>query len=304
MNFDFFSKLNTVKKADPDAVRKKLIRSRDFNINLKTVAVVFAALIVILGAVSAIIVISEKRSSVLSTSVNDATATTLSKEEFIQNAKADISGNYLFALTKEDNKDLKLIALINISHETKRLKMTVVPVNAVCTVNNVEATMAEHLQSGGITQLLWAVGEFSKISIEKYMYCDEQNFIDFMKVLGNIEFNIPSQVSHEYNGINFIIEEGNQLLTPDMMLKYFLYVCENVYSNPEDLKTVFSVLGNKLLNVEDYTQIEKNYNSIINCITTNISPIDISYVLPDIVSIISSDGLNNIEITSDIEQFR
>ena len=304
MKLDFLFKLNTVKKADPDAVRKKQIRSRNLNISIKSVAAVFSVIVVLLGIVSAAVVISEKHKDAVPASLSGDVTSTLGAQEILGSDQVNISGNYLFALTEEDNSNLKLISLINLSSETKKLKMTVVPVGAVSTVNNVEATMAEHLESGGITQLLWAVGEFSKVSIEKYMYCDESGFVEIMKTLGNTEINIPSQVNHQYNGINFIIDEGVQVITPDMMLKYFLYVCENVFTEPENLTAVFSVVANKLLSVEDYTEIEKNYGKIVNHINTNISPLDVSAFIPDIISITQEGGFNNIEITPDIEHFR
>lgn len=301
---NILSKLTAVKKSDPALERKKQIRSRNIQISSRTIVFSFAVIIVLLVVVSSIVVASEKKESETTSSTDEYLQQESLSITSAQTETQEISGNFLFALTKDDNSDLQLLAVVNVDSETSQIKVTAIPVTATCDVNNIDTTMQEHLLTGGITQLLWAVGEYSKISIERYMYCDEKDFVEIMKCFGNTEITIDETVSDEFNGINFIIESGTQSMTPDTMLKYLIYVSSYVFDYPEKLASLFSVIAQKVLNCQEAQDIQKNYEKIINYINTDISAMDIATYSPQLLDLAKQDKLENIEFTQDINTFR
>lgn len=293
MKTKFLDELTAPKKADPKAVRKKQMRSK--NINMKIVISAFSALIVLLGAVSAVTVKSEKSKSASTTASNETvnnTSDTLLSATTSENSS--LLCNILLAFTREDNNDLKLLAVVSCNAKEEIIKIKYIPVNTHVEVNNYDGTMEEHLESGGITELLWAVGQYCKTSLERYLYCDEEDFCEIMKKLGEIEIEIEEEISHDYNGINFIIEKGKHNLTADMMLKYFVYLCDT--SSEEELTNLFSTVASKIISADTQDALNTNYSKIINNVQTDISAMDIAKYLSDILMLARSGSIDNIEI--------
>lgn len=301
---NILSKLTAVKKSDPALERKKQIRSRNIHISSRTIVLAFAVIIAALFVLSSAVIISERKEEETTLFLQE-----LTQDETISNTSAQgevqkIDGNFLFALTKDGNSGLQLLAVVNVDSQTSQIKVTAIPVTATCNVNNIDTTMQEHLLSGGITELLWAVGEYSKISIERYMYCDEKDFVEIMKCFGNIDITIDETVNHEFNGINFIIESGTQSMTPDTLLKYLIYVSDTVFASPEKLASLFSIIAQKVLSCQQPQDIQNNYEKIINYINTDISAMDIATYLPQLSALAKQDELKNIEFSEDINAFR
>lgn len=301
---NILSKLTAVKKSDPALERKKQIRSRNIHISSRTIVLAFAVIIVALIVLSSAVIISERKEEETTSFLQE-----LSQDETIANTSVQdevqkIDGNFLFALTKDGNSGLQLLAVVNVDSQTSQIKVTAIPVTATCNVNNIDTTMQEHLLNGGITELLWAVGEYSKISIERYMYCDEKDFVEIMKCFGNTDITIDETVNHEFNGINFIIESGTQSMTPDTLLKYLIYVSDTVFASPEKLASLFSIIAQKVLSCQQPQDIQNNYEKIINYINTDISAMDIATYLPQLSALAKQDELKNIEFSEDINAFR
>lgn len=292
MDLKFLEDIFKVKKPDPQKVRKQH-RKRSFSLNMKTVIVVFAVLVVLLFALSAVVIKSENDKN------NQTTA-----EETEQTSQAALAStgqslslrcNLLVGFTKQDNSGLQLLALVSADAVSGQTTIKFIPVQARSTVNNYEGTMREHLENGGITELLWAAGEYCAASIERYLYCDEEDFCEIMKAVGETEITVENRIDHSYNGINFIIEKGRQNLTADMMLKYFVYLCDNITTKKEEIISLFSLLAQKLIDAENADSVSESYAKIINSISTDISAMDISTYLSDILSLVKDMDMETVQ---------
>lgn len=292
--------LFNVKEADPEKVRKKHLSGR--KINMKIVISLFAAAVVLLALVSAVVAKSEIEKE-KETSVSDSS---FSESTISQNSISQYEGdsfNLLLALTKDGNKNLQMLSVLHADIKSGKIKITYIPTTTKTSVNNYEGTMENHLENGGITELLWAVGKYASISIPYYIYCDEENFYNIMKYLGDTEIVLENKISHDYNGINFIIEDGTQKLSADMMLKYFVYLCDNGFYCEKELTSLFSVLGKKLISHDTPESVSKNFDGIINNITTNISAIDIVNNTPLLLDFSKKGSIDNLEIVSSAKEF-
>lgn len=304
MNLDFLENIAAPKKADPKRVRRKHMRSRDIHISMKVIIGVFVSAIALLAVVSVYTVASE-RSKVSETTVAGVVSGETDSAEAVaapavtDKGESEFSGNFLLAFTREGTKDLRLLAVVNADSQSGRVKISYIPVTMNCTANNHNEDMIGHFEDGGITELLWAVNDAYNIDIARYIYCDEGDFVDIMKYIGEIPVTVEEDVSHSYNGINFIIEEGTRNFTSDMFLKYFVYLCDTYNENTLKLTEMLMLFARNLICFNDETTPETTYDKLINYISTDISAIDISNYLPAIRSIIQEGGLESVEFVSD-----
>ena len=309
MNLDFLEnileKLNMPKKADPDKVHKSHVKSRKIHISPKMIIAAFAVLVVLLAAVSVITVNKEKEKEKLNSATQDgntAEAALTPDETVTAQEEENFIGNILLAFTRDGNTDLRFLAVVNFDGENQGIKIAYISPSTVCTVNKIYATMKEHLANGGITELLWAVGERYSLGIEKYILLDEGDFVNIMKYLGDTEITIEKQISHDYNGLNFIIEEGAQTFTADTMLKYYVYLCDTMWDDPTKLTNITASIAKRIADYSDAT-VEEKYNDIIGFVSTDFSAMDVKNYEQAIYNIVENGNIDKIEIVSDASVF-
>ncbi len=303
MNFDFLNNLNMPKKSDPDKVHKRHVQSRKIHINPRHIIIAFAVAVILLSAVSVLTVVKEKDKAATETTAeasptgetSETDTTAVLNDEFF-------AGNILLAFTRDGNKDLHYIAVVNFDDETNGIKVSYVPTTTVCTVDEITATMKEHLEDGGITELLWAVGDMYSISISKYVLFDENDFVKIMKRIGDTEISVEEHISHSINGLNFIIEEGTQTLTAEAMLKYYIYLCDEMWNDLTPLTNVTASIAKRIANFDD-SSVEEIYNKFVNNISTDLSAIDVKTYESQIYNISKNASLDRIEIVQDPAQF-
>lgn len=295
------------KKADPRAERKKQMRER--KIDMKLIVIAFAAIVVILGAISAVTVISEKGGKTAETTASDAlpaaAMSNTTAEGKLSEEQLPLNANILLAFTEDGNSGLELLSVINIDSEAGNIRISYIPTNTFQQVNNLSGTMAEHIENGGIKELLWAVGEYADISIERYVCIDEADFVSIMKKIGEFEVKIEEDISHEYNGISFIIDEGIHQFAPDSMLKYIVYLCHTLSSEPKTLTNIMAGIAGKLISDDKGNKITaESYDKIINHMETDISAFDIVNYSQAISKLFDSGLLWNIEIEQEVSKLK
>ncbi|MGN1195480.1 MAG: LCP family protein, partial [Acutalibacteraceae bacterium] len=295
------------KKADPKAERKKQMRER--KIDMRFIIIAFAAVVVVLAVISAVTVISEKGGKTSETTTSDtllaAAMSDTSSEGKLSEEQLPLNANILLAFTEDGNSGLELLSVINIDSEAGKIRVSYIPTTTSQPVNNLSGTMAEHIENGGIKELLWAVGEYADISIERYVCIDEADFVDIMKKIGDFEVKIDEDISHDYNGISFIIDEGTHQFAPDSMLKYIVYLCNTLSSDPKTLTDIMAGIAGKLISDEKGNKItSESYDKVINFVETDISAIDIVNYSQAISKLFDSGLLWDIEIEQEVSRLK
>lgn len=294
------------KNADAEQVRHRNNKSRVFFVSFKTVIAVFAAAVVLISSVSIMTVIKERRkpkSDDQNNTVAESELVAAVPDSYLQNS--DFGGsNILVALTRSENEGLHFLAVIHADGESGNLGISYIPTDTVNLVRGNKADMAGHLADGGITELVWAVGEEYSIAIDRYICCDNENFAKMIKRIGNVDLAVEEEVRYEHNGINFIINAGPQSLTADTLLKYLVYLTETVDKNAQKLANVLGVIARQMLVGEDeHSTPEEMYPRLVNYVTTDITPVDVSGVSPILQSLALSGVLDTIEVKENCEGF-
>ncbi len=277
---EFFEKINSISFLNRTPSKKFIITA-------------FTVIILLIGVFSAVTVISESRGNEDETTEADNTQAVASAVE--EKDLQEIKGNFLFVLTQDGNKKIELLSLVRLDSANKNVAVSFVNPEEKASVNGFLGTLQEHLENGGINELMWSVGELYDISIERYVIGDEQNFIDFMKNLGEMEMNITEKVTYTHRGIPIIIEEGIQKLSADIMLKYFVYLCDNYETAPEKLVEAMIIYGKKMFDSEDDSVLDESFGKMIKQFSTDISVVDFTNYRKAVKNLASSE--NHIEIS-------
>ncbi len=228
----------------------------------------FSVILALIVIISVATVASEKKDK------NKADVTDASETESTFSASAEeISGNFLLVLTQDGAEKIKLLSVMSVDTEKNELIFSFLSPETECYVNGQGGTMQQHLEKGGINELLWAVGEYANIAIERYIWGDEENFINLMKALGETEVEIKERVDYSHRGLSYIIEQGVQKLTADMMLKYFVYLCENRDSQTAHLIELMLLFANEMFATQE-DRVEESLGYVVANFTTNLSVVD------------------------------
>ena len=116
-----------------------------------------------------------------------------------------------------------------------------------------------------------------------------------MKDLGDIEISINDKVTYTHRGIPIIIEKGVQKLSADIMLKYFVYLCDNYETAPEKLVEAMIIYGKKMFDSSEDSVLDESFGKMIKQFSTDISVVDFTNYRKAVKNLASSE--NHIEIT-------
>ena len=285
-----------------DNMAEKISNIGFLNINpgRKTIAVVFTAAVVLIAMVSGIFVIGEVVSDEPTTIVDD-TGTTQPSVSFVAESQ-ELRGNFLIALTYDEK--IELLGVVRVDSAEKTMRVSFLSGDTYCSFNKLSGTMNEHYKNGGVTELLWAVGEYANISIERYIIADEGTFVALLEHIGEMSVNLEHQVICGQDAASFIIEAGHQNLIPAMMAKYFYYLCENQPKFDSEIVATMALYSKNLFCIGDEEKAQRNFDYMISCLNTNISALDFNNFKTAIMSLASIEVLDNMAIEEDISAFR
>lgn len=231
----------------------------------KTLIVGFILIILALALFSVITLIDENSK----TPVADSTEI----DPALLNPSANhLSARLVFAFTDTEKTKVLSIMSADFSSKDKQLVYSFISPASVIEYNGTTATLSEHFAAGGAGQLIPAVNALTSTDCDRYIVADDNSFGRLLQLLGDTEVTIENRISYDHNGVSFIIDEGQQTLTPDMMLKYYLYLITNDSLNGEKIASIIINCFERLLSSENETAFE----SAIGYFETDISAQDYS----------------------------
>lgn len=268
----------------------------------KFIARAFGLIIALISVVSIAVMISE-----IGDEPEETTAPLVETTEVMQSVipsapSEHIRGNFLFLLNAENSEDVYLIAVVRLNSENNTMKIAFLNKNSTCSANDFSGTLTEHYNYGGAKQLMWAVGQYTGISIERYIVGDESCFQKFCDLLGNIHLKIPQKIEHSYEGIGYIIDKGEQNLTPAMFMRYFLYLCSKDLS--ENISNIMVLMGINFFSSEDPDKLTKHLDAFASMFDTNISAVDLGTYKNAICQMASTENPPSVSIETTFDEFK
>lgn len=264
----------------------------------RTIAIVFSVAVFLIAAVSGVFVISELASEDPADTTSDITTQVSAPVS----ADQELQANFLLALTYHD--EIELLAVARLDSAQRQMKVSFLSPNTFCSFNNLTGTMNQHYEKGGITELMWAVGEYANISIERYILADEGTFLNLINHIGEMEVVLEHEVICGQDAASFVIEAGQQALIPTMMSKYFFYLCENQPMYNQEIIDTLALYCKKLFCTEDENATKSNFEYMISCLETNISALDFNNYKAPILTLANPLVLDCTVIEEDISNLK
>lgn len=237
----------------------------------------FISVIALFSTLSIAMVVLEvaQRPDEVTTNPYEDETTTTQVVETTEPAKKELKASILFGLDDE-NENLHLLFIISVDSETEKSKIFYLDKEAVCKVNEVEGSMDYHYKNGGVSQLVLAASQYTGISIDRYLVGDEKAFTNIIRYMGDLEIDVEESVSYTLAGLSYIIDKGKQVMTPDMLLKYFVYLCNDTVKFNDNIREILSLFAGTLFDCESSQEAQDNFGNVIGYFETNISALDFS----------------------------
>ncbi len=299
--YDILSNI-TVEPIEKFFVKLNLDRYFNKEFSKKFIVLAFSAVVILLSAVSLVTVIFERSDKEEITTTAEQTAENSFSYTEANSSIENFKGNFLFVLDCKNSEDIYMIALAKIDTAENKMNITFINKNTVCNAADLDCSFREHYKKGGIKQLMYAVGEYANISIERYVVGNETGLEKFAELMDNITVNIPKKISHSYDGIGYIIEKGEQNLTHPMFLRYFLYLCSKDMS--DQIANLMVLMGNKVFSSYDDTVLQKSIDTFTKNFETNISGIDFGTYKNAVRKMASLDEPPSVSIETNFEAFK
>lgn len=260
---NFFSKISEKFRSIPEPSTGFIIK-------------VFIVIIAGLSALSISTVILESGDDDAQQTTEAEVITTTEAEAITMPERGELKTNILFGLDNAEEGGAHLLFVLSLDSESEKSKIFFLDPEAVCKVNEIEGSLEYHLENGGVSQLVLAVSEYMDAEIDRYLVGDEKDFIELIKHLGDVEIDVKESISYNHNGLSYIIDKGVQVMTPDMLLKYFVYLCDDTVTYGETLRLIFAQFAKMLFDRDTSQQAQDNFGKVIGYFETNISALDFS----------------------------
>ena len=237
----------------------------------------FVSVIALLSTLSIAMILLEvaDRPDEVTTDVFEEESTTVQIVETTVPSKKDLQASVLFGLDDEQ-KNLHLLFVISLDSSTEKPKIFFLDKESVCKVNEVEGSMDYHYKNGGVSQLVLAASQYTDIEIDRYLVGDEKAFTNLIRYMGDLEIDVEESISYTLAGLSYIIDKGKQVMTPDMLLKYLVYLTSNTEKYSESIRSLLSLFAKMLFDCESSQQAQDNFGKVIGFFETNISALDFS----------------------------
>ena len=251
----------------------RAMRVTDRLLQPRLVLPLFAVLLALLVLVSGVVLIREHNKP---TADSGNTSESSYETQPADLAKGTLQANFLLVFADNNTGTLRMLAVVHADSEQNALSVRYVSPSDRVNVNNLNGSMQQHYDKGGATELSWAVGTYMDQTMDRYVIVNNDRFIIFCKTLGEHELLISPAVQTEYDGVAFVIKEGKQKLTSDMLCKYFGYCCQTLYTGGDaKVSELLEYLMQKLLADENSTRFDQILAKLVSGATTNLSAMDL-----------------------------
>lgn len=272
MKFDFSEIINKFtsrrEKTHADMRREDKV-GRLFS-NKKLLAV-FVGVVVLIALVSVLTLISEKSGK----NAETLPMTDGQPVAMLSSTAESMKGSFLLAVVNDSDRTVRMISTVTADSESGSVNVSYLPSEQICTVADSEGTIADHFKNTGKDGLIYAVRACGA-SVDRYVIVDESNLLSLLKLFGEQTVDVQNEIRHEYKGVSYIIEKGNQTFTAENLEKYFIYLCDSRAEGSEELTgLLLKLLELSFKNGSDGTAQER-YDEFVNLVSTDISAMDIA----------------------------
>lgn len=268
----------------------------------KRIAALFIAAVVLVAAVSAFVLLSENDFDldklVASFGADESTSDTT-----VQPANLAGRINFLLVCSDDNSQTIRYMGLLCADLNTPALKLHLLSPSETVTADNYTGTFSEHFTYAGMAQLVRAVEESTSISVERYVRATDSTFKKSVKLFDGLEYSVPQRAVCELSGVSFIIESGLQTLTPDMLMRYMIYLSVDETNDMETLGKIICAMLDASLTQGNFERGESLFGRLSNYLDTDISVMDFTNHSAKLMDFISNENRLPAEPAETLEGF-
>ncbi|MBR5496092.1 MAG: LCP family protein, partial [Oscillospiraceae bacterium] len=187
--------------------------------------------------------------------------------------QADMNLNVLFIGSNTQKDTAQTYMLMRFDAVEKVVYISALPNNTLSTVNTKTATLSEHYEYGGVSQVITAVENAYKVSVDRYVHFNKQNFVHLIDMIGGVEYYVPDNLKR--GSVNLFA--GVQLLDGRRLYEFLTYQNSGDSRREQTIDAVMLALINNTIGENFVQYLDTVYYTLINEVDTNVSFYDYSY---------------------------
>lgn len=240
-----------------------------------TFGIVFGIGVVMLACVCVLLLLREYDFDI-DNLIGRTPETTETSETTVITPTLEGSATFLLVCSDDDSKYLHHAAIANVSLGEGKIRIYTLDAEDVVQANGFNGSLSKHLSHGGMVQLRSAVESLTGVTVSRYIRATDSSFKGLIKIFGGVPCNVKEKVRYSVDGVGYIIEKGEQTLTPDISYKYMYYLSQRNENKPETMSGFLSDMLCAFLTQENYAKADKIFKSLVNILDTDISAFDFS----------------------------
>ncbi len=250
--------------------------------SIKYFIIAFALFILILSVVSVVVLMSSIDFDINNLTGKTTTQPAENTEDLTQSgillSQLKNKSKILFICEKDDNLDF--ICLVDTDFEKSYMNVSCYDDSDLISASE---TFEQLYNQKTVQGVIEALNSNLDTQIEKYIVCTRTQLRDILSLFDDIIINVPKAVDYHSFDFNVELKEGKQVLSDDYIVKYLLISDDNTRSN------IICDILNSIL-ISKYTEnSQKLFTDFVNNCKTNISIIDYSENIDDLVIYSKSD---------------
>ena len=140
------------------------------------------------------------------------------------------------------------------------------------------------LDDGGVSRLLSALEYTCSIKIAKYIRSTDSGFKAAVNAVGGIVMTVPESIDVHSEKLTFIINQGEQTMNGDTLLKYLRYHEGDLAGQMEILAEIFR----QTFTAAEFSSADRVYTKMINAVESDISVLDFEQIKRGVQQLIAA----------------
>lgn len=246
------------------------------NKSMKYFIIAFSLFILILSVVSVVMFMSSIDFDINNLTGKTTTQQNESSANVLQNDKtlSELTSKSKILFICEKDSNLDFVCLFDTDFEKSYMNVSCYDDSDLISGKETFEQLYNEKSAQGI---LDALGDHLGIQIDKYIVCNRTQLRDIISLFDDISVNVSKPVDYHSFDFNLELKEGKQVLSDDYIVKYLVISDNNTRSN------IICDIINSIL-IPKYTENSQElFTSFVNNCETNISVIDYSETIDDLV---------------------
>ena len=177
------------------------------------------------------------------------------------------SHTILFVLNVPEQKCSSTFLLMRSVPKEKKLLLTGIPSNTITIFNEKQASLKEVYENSGINSALDFVQQVSGVEVEKYMIFNNDSFLKLSDIMGGVSYGVTVDIAGFQDTDKEQYLNGKQTIS---LLTYPMFSGGEV-ERASMCASVISAMINQADGPNLAKGLERNFNTLINMVESNIS---------------------------------